>query len=180
VQVTGKIREGTVRESTPALVRLFGRCSDYPYYGAMKINGIECIFHHIGIPTTEPKSGERFSERFGMYTSDSPCKTVRIQWHRFDANSSLHPLIRAVPHVALKVTDLESAIAGYNLLLAPYEPISGFRVAIIEDNGFPIELVQTSLDDTEVWQRAGNGQHALRSTNDPGMLRQLNPKRDSA
>lgn len=99
----------------------------------MKINGIECTLHHMGIPTAEPRPDERFSERFGMYTSDSPCESVRIQWHRFDANSSLHPLIRNVPHVALKVADLEAAIAGYNLLLAPYEPIPGFRVAIIED-----------------------------------------------
>ena len=124
----------------------------------MKINEIECTFHHMGIPTTEPKPDERFSERFGMYTSDSPCKTLRIQWHRFDANSSLHPLIRTVPHVALKVADLESAIAGCNLLLAPYEPIPGFRVAIIEDGGCPIELVQTNLGDAELWKRAESTQ----------------------
>jgi hypothetical protein len=120
----------------------------------MQINGIECTFHHMGIPTTEARPDERFSERFGMYTSDSPCGSVRIQWHRFDANSSLHPLIRTVPHVALKVANLEAAIAGYNVLLAPYEPIPGFRVAIIEDSGCPIELVQTSLDDAELWERA--------------------------
>jgi len=34
----------------------------------MKINGIECAFHRMGIPTTEPKPDERFSERFGTYT----------------------------------------------------------------------------------------------------------------
>jgi hypothetical protein len=97
-----------------------------------------------------------------MYTSDSPCKSVRIQWHRFDARSSLHPLIRAVPHVALKTTDLEGAIAGYNLLLAPYEPIPGFRVAIIEDGDCPIERVQTSLDDAELWKHARSGQRLLK------------------
>jgi hypothetical protein len=120
----------------------------------MKINGVECSLHHMGIPTTEPKPNERYSEHFGMYTSDSPCKTLRIQWHRFEPNSLLHPLIRTVPHVALKVHDLDAAIAGYKVLLAPYEPIAGFRVAIIEDGGCPIELVQTSLDDAELWSRA--------------------------
>ena len=120
----------------------------------MKFNGIECSFHHIGIPTMERRSGVRFSERFGMYTSDSPCKALRIQWHRFDSNSPLHPLIRTVPHVALKVVNLDAAIAGCNLLLASYEPIPGFRVAMIEDGGCPIELVQTSLDDQEIWSCA--------------------------
>jgi hypothetical protein len=49
--------------------------------GEMKIHGIEASFHHLGIPTLESKPGERFSERFGMYTSDSACKALRIQWH---------------------------------------------------------------------------------------------------
>jgi hypothetical protein len=44
-------------------------------------------FHHMGIPTTEPKPGERFSERFGMYTSDSNCGLLRIQWDRFEPDS---------------------------------------------------------------------------------------------
>jgi hypothetical protein len=130
----------------------------------MRINGVECIFHHMGIPTTEPKPGERFSERFGMHTSDSPCQSIRIQWHRFDANSSLHPLIRTVPHIALKVDDLDGAIAGFNLLLGPYEPIPGFRVAIIEDGGCPIEFVQTTLDEAEIWNRAASSQYGLKGS----------------
>jgi hypothetical protein len=78
----------------------------------MKINGIKASFHHMGIPTTERRPGERFSERFGMYTTDSDFRTLRIQWHRFEATSWLHPLIRTVPHVAFRVADLDGAIAG--------------------------------------------------------------------
>ena len=96
----------TVGEYDFVVVSSLAGCSEHRYHAAMKINEIECTFHHMGIPTTEPKPDERFSELFGMYTSDSPCKTLRIQWHRFDGNSSLHPLIRTVPHVALKVADL--------------------------------------------------------------------------
>lgn len=120
----------------------------------MEINGVECAFHHMGIPTPEPKPGERFSELFRMYTSDSDCKSLRIQWHRFEPDSSLHPLIRTVPHAAFKVLDLDRAIVGHELLLGPYEPIPDFRVAIIEDGGVPIELVQTTLTDEELWGRA--------------------------
>ena len=119
----------------------------------MKINGVTCIFHHMGIPTTEKRRGERYSQRFGMYTSDSDCRTLRIQWHRFEPGSPLHPLVQNVPHVAFKVDDLERATAGYNVLLGPYEPIPNFRVAVIEDGGQPIELVQTTLTDEQVWER---------------------------
>lgn len=123
----------------------------------MQINGMNASFHHVGIPTTQPRPRERFSERFGMYTSDSECKALRVQWHRFEPDSSLHPLIRTVPHVAFKVSDLDRAIAGCNVLLEPYEPIPNFRVAIIEDGGQPIELVETALTDEELWERAESG-----------------------
>jgi hypothetical protein len=78
----------------------------------MKINGMKASFHHLGIPTVDRRPGERFSERFGMYTSDSDCRTLRIQWHRFESTSRLHPLIRTVPHVAFRVADLDGAIAA--------------------------------------------------------------------
>ena len=120
----------------------------------MKIHDVNCTFHHLGIPTSEKKPEERFSERFRMYTSDSECETMRVQWHRFEPDSPLHPLIKTVPHVAFKVDDLDRAITGCNLLLGPYEPIPGFRVAIIEDAGQPIEFVQTTLTDEQLWQRA--------------------------
>lgn len=120
----------------------------------MEINGVKGILHHMGIPTAEEKPRERFSERFGMYTSDSECKTLRVQWHRFVPDSPMHPLIQTLPHLAFKVEDLERAIAGCNLLLGPYEPIPDFRVAIIEDEGQPIELVQTILTDEQIWERA--------------------------
>jgi hypothetical protein len=123
----------------------------------MKINGLEGTFHHMGIPTTEPRPGERFSERFGMYTSDSNCGPVRIQWHRFEPDSPLHVLIRTLPHVAFKVSDLNRAIEGRNILLGPYEPVPNFHVAILEEGGHPVELIQTSVSDEEIWQRAESG-----------------------
>jgi hypothetical protein len=123
----------------------------------MRINGIEGIFHHMGIPTTESRPGERFSERFGMYTSDSNCGLLRVQWHRFEPDSSLHLLIRTIPHPAFKVSDLNRAIEGCNILLGPYEPLPNFRVAIIEDGGQPVELIESNLPDEEIWQRAQSG-----------------------
>lgn len=119
----------------------------------MQINGVACTFHHMGIPTAEKRPGERYSKMFGMYTSDSDCRTMRVQWHRFEPGSSLDPLIRTVPHVAFKVDDLERASSGYRILLGPFEPIPDYRVVIIEDRGQPIEFVQTTLSDEQLWGR---------------------------
>jgi len=120
-------------------------------------NGVELVFHHMGIPTTVARPGERYSPMFGMSTVDAECASLRVQWHRFDADSTLHPLLRTVPHPAFKVADLDRAAAGAPLLLGPYEPIPGFRVVIIEDGGVPVELIQTTLTDDEIWARKESG-----------------------
>lgn len=117
-------------------------------------------FHHIGIPTSEMREGERYSPQFRMYTSDSDCEFTRIQYHRFEAGSPLHELMRTVPHPAFKVDDLDKAIDAKEVILGPYEPIDGFRVAVIVDDGLPVELIQTALSDDEVWKRAATGTHA--------------------
>jgi hypothetical protein len=93
-----------------------------------------------------------------MYTSDSDCQLLHIQWHRFAADSSLHPLLRSLPHPAFKVDSLDRAVVNRKLLLGPYEPITGYRVAIIDDGGMPVELIETALADEEIWDRATNGE----------------------
>ena len=109
-------------------------------------------YHHMGIPVTEERPGEHYSSKFKMYTSGGEDPGgFRVQFHRFDPGSSLHPLIQSKPHVAFQVDDLEAAIEGEVLLLDPYEPFEGFKVAIIEDDGVPIELVETDLSNEEVF-----------------------------
>lgn len=110
-------------------------------------------FHHLGIPTERVHRNERYSEALGMFTADHE-GNFRVQFHRFEPASPLHPLIKTLPHLALQVDDLQAAIAGKELLLGPYEPIAGFTVAIINDNGLPIELIETVFTPEEVWKKA--------------------------
>lgn len=117
-------------------------------------------FHHVGIPLQDGKTEGVYSEKAGMYTVDNPGK-FRIQWHRFTDDSPIHPLLKTVPHVALKVDNLARAIEGEVIILGPYEPIDGYQVAVINDNGAPVELIQTELSDDELWSRARNGQGSL-------------------
>ena len=122
--------------------------------------GVTYEFHHFGIPLQDGKTEGVFSEKAGMYTVDNPGK-FRIQWHRFTDDSPLHPLLKTVPHVALKVNDLAKAIEGEEVLLGPYEPIDNYYVAVINDNGAPVELIQTTLSDEELWGRARSGHGSL-------------------
>ncbi|CUH96769.1 hypothetical protein P22_2880 [Propionispora sp. 2/2-37] len=107
-------------------------------------------YHHTGIPTTKPREGERYSPTFKMYTTGGH-NDFRIQWHRFEEGCPLHPLIQSMPHVAFKVDNLDEAIAGKVILMEPYYPFDGYRVATIEIEGAPVELIETSLSEKEIW-----------------------------
>ena len=121
---------------------------------------VQYEFHHMGIPSDEIKGEERYSAVAGMYTRENPGK-FRIQWHRYMENSPLHPLIRTLPHVAFKVSDLQAAIEGEEVILGPYEPIDDYFVAMINDHGVPVEFIQTTLSDEEIWARSRHGQGSL-------------------
>ena len=125
----------------------------------MKPN-ITYVFHHTGIPTTEIRQNETYSASAKMFTSDND-GTFKIQWHRFEDDSPLHPLIKMLPHVAFKVNNLSAAIEGEEVILGPYEPIDDYFVAMISDNGVPVEFVQTQLTDDELWERAKKLKGAL-------------------
>lgn len=121
---------------------------------------VQYEFHHFGIPLQDGDAGGKFSEKTGMYTTDNPGK-FRVQWHRFTDDSPLHPLLKTMPHVAFKVSSLAEAIAGEKVILGPYEPIDDYRVAVIDDGGVPVELIETTLSDEELWARATAGQGSL-------------------
>ncbi|WP_163333651.1 hypothetical protein [Enterobacter bugandensis] len=117
-------------------------------------NGVTYTFHHVGIPTHEKHSDERYSEVYKFSTRDDDCSLIRVQWHRFDVDSPLHELIRSQPHIAFKVSDLEKAIVDEDVILGPYEPIPGFKVAVIKNGNISIELIQTTLTDEAIWGKA--------------------------
>jgi hypothetical protein len=50
----------------------------------------------------------------------------------------------------LQVDDLMQAIEGKTILLGPYEQIAGYKVAIIDDHGVPVELIETRLAPEEL------------------------------
>lgn len=111
-------------------------------------------FHHYGIPTTEVREDESLVEvgGFRFYSTPFEANKWHIQWHRFPKGHGLPDLLTKVPHIAFQVDDLDAEIKGCKILLPPYSPLPGYRVAIIEEQGVPIELVETKLSDEELSQ----------------------------
>ncbi len=103
-------------------------------------------YHHTGIPTEQPREGERYLAQFKMWVSGFPDSPYGIEWMRFEADSPVSPLIRKIPHVAFEVDDIDKALEGKELLAAPGSPSAGVRAAMILDNGCPIELIEFTRD----------------------------------
>ena len=99
-------------------------------------------YHHVGIPTTDRFEGEIDLPHLRMTVSDHTRNPFGIQWQRYWDDAPYPELVRTVPHVAFEVNDLEQALEGHRVLIAPNSPSPGVRVAFIEVQGAPVELLQ--------------------------------------
>ena len=99
-------------------------------------------FHHLGIPTSLPHANEQHLPHLKIHVSGFQTSPYGIEWMRFDPDSNISELIKTVPHVAFEVDDIEAAIIGRTLLGEVNSPSEGVRVAMIVDDGAPIELIQ--------------------------------------
>ncbi|MCX6575155.1 MAG: hypothetical protein NTV82_02050 [Candidatus Aminicenantes bacterium] len=99
-------------------------------------------YHHMGIPTDKPRPGERYLEHLKVYVSGFETSPYGIEWMRFDPDCPVSELIRTTPHIAIEVDNLDVEIRGKELLGPVSEPSEGVRVAMMVDNGAPVELVE--------------------------------------
>ncbi len=99
-------------------------------------------YHHLGIPTHEKRADETYLEEFKIYVSGYEKSPFGIEWMRFEPDCPLPDLVKTVPHVAFEVDDLDAALVGQQILIAPNSPSEGVRVAFIVHDGAPVEFLQ--------------------------------------
>ncbi len=101
-------------------------------------------YHHLGIPTKKIMPDERYLPQFKFFVSGFSSSPFGIEWMRFESDSQIDKLIQDVPHLAFVVNDLDFELANRNLnvITYPNAPMEGLRVAMIEHNGAPIELME--------------------------------------
>jgi hypothetical protein len=101
-------------------------------------------YHHLGIPTAVKMANERYIPHLKLHVSGFSTSPFGIEWMRFDDDCPFDKLIQTVPHIAFEVSDLDYEIATHNLnvITESNYPAEGIKVAMIEHNGAPIELIQ--------------------------------------
>ncbi|MBI4912516.1 MAG: hypothetical protein HY823_07245 [Acidobacteria bacterium] len=99
-------------------------------------------YHHFGVPTETPREGEEHLEALGVHLVPWNSNPFGIEFMRFEPHCKVPDLVRRVPHLAFEVDDLDAALEGQPILIPPNAPSDGVRVAFIEHDGLPVELLQ--------------------------------------
>ena len=88
-------------------------------------------FHHVGIITDEPQSGEIFVAEAKVHVTNPRDHSYHVEYLRFEPDSPVCGPVRDQPHMAFVVDNLDAAIAGEEVLLGPFRAMEGLRVVFI-------------------------------------------------
>ena len=99
-------------------------------------------FHHVGIPTDKKRENEIYLEEAKVYITDMEASPYRIEWLRFEEDSTMPECLKTTSHVAFKVDDLDKALEGKDVILDPTSPVEGVTIAFILEDGAPVELMK--------------------------------------
>ena len=99
-------------------------------------------FNHIGIPVSGSFEGEIDLPHLKMTVSDHQNNRYGIQWQRYWKGAPYPELVKTVPHVAFVVENLEDELKDKKVIIQTNSPSEGLKVAFIEVNGAPVELME--------------------------------------
>ena len=99
-------------------------------------------YHHLGIPTKEKRKDEKHLPHLKLYVSGYGENPYGIEWIRFEEDAPYPELVKKVPHLAFEVDDIQAAIEGKKVIIAPNSPSPSVMVAFVEEKGAPIEFLE--------------------------------------
>ena len=108
-------------------------------------------FHHVGIPTKNYLPENSHNSDLKMRAVGYFETPYAMEWMNFDEDSTLPEIIKNQPHIGYVVDNLESAIKGREVILAPTSPSPGVTVAFVLEGRDLIEFLQFDRPEEEVW-----------------------------
>lgn len=103
-------------------------------------------FHHVGVPIAERLPNMTYLAHLKFAVTGYDTSPYKYGWMYFDDDCDLPELVKTRPHVCFEVDDLDAALFEQSIIIAPTNPTPELRVAFIEHNGAPIELLQIVRD----------------------------------
>jgi hypothetical protein len=100
-------------------------------------------YHHIGIPINEPIKGEIYFEKLKFYHYGFEESEYGIEYMRYEKECTLPEIVKTKPHIAFEVESVHEYIKGKKVIIEPNSPSEGNIVAFIEEEGMPIEIIES-------------------------------------
>ena len=101
-------------------------------------------YSHTGIPVLEKLDGMAYIAPLKVWITDHAKHPWHIEFLYFEPDSPVAAAAQEETHVAYLTDDLDAAIAGKPILIAPLQAAPHMRIAYIYDAGLPVELIQLS------------------------------------
>lgn len=100
-------------------------------------------FDHVGIPTAVPQAEERFVTKTRVWVTDPQKHPFRVEWLRYESDSSVSDEMKNSPHVAYKVDSIEAESKGLTTLIEPFSSVANHRVGFFRTaDGVIVELME--------------------------------------
>src|SRR6056297_2362646 len=96
-------------------------------------------FHHIGLPTDEPKEGEWYVEETKVWVTDPEDHPYMVEFLRYEDDSPVEGPLRELPHVCFETDDYKSEIEDAEVILGPFRPDDQRTVVFVMQDGCVFE-----------------------------------------
>jgi catechol 2,3-dioxygenase-like lactoylglutathione lyase family enzyme len=109
-------------------------------------------FDHVGVPTSEPKDGERWVEATRCWVTSPRAHPYNVEWLRYEPDSPVQGALRSEPHVAYRVDDVHAAVQRHAVVAEPFDVGDGFvTVGFVQADGAIVEFMQYANPEEEGW-----------------------------
>ena len=109
-------------------------------------------FDHIGLVSDKRRVPESWVEATRVWVTSPRAHPFHVEWLRFEPDSPVTGLLRTEPHVAYRVSDVNAAVQGHEVLADPFDVGNGFAtVAFVSVDGAVVEFMQYANPDEEGW-----------------------------
>lgn len=99
-------------------------------------------FHHFGIPVKDVKEGASYNEDLKLWLTDIVSSPNHFEFLKFEEGSCMPAIIQELPHAAYIVPSLDEELKDKEVLFGPVEVNGVLRIAFIQEEGIPIEVME--------------------------------------
>ncbi len=103
--------------------------------------------NHIGIPTPIAREGETYNPDMRLYLTDFANSPNKIEFLRFEPESTMPEILKTHAHLAYVVDDFESEMEGKPVIMPITKLSDELSIAFVEEEGVAIELMKYTTKD---------------------------------